>query len=96
MRILFIGTVIFSKNILEEILKSQNKIVGVIGKKKSKFNSDYCDLVKYSKNKKIDTIYSNNVNAIKVLQWVKKKNTGYNFLHWMESIVKRKNFKNST
>jgi len=79
MRILFIGTVIFSKNILEEILKSQNKIVGVIGKKKSKFNSDYCDLVKYSKNKKIDTIYSNNVNAIKVLQWVKKKKPNINF-----------------
>lgn len=32
MRILFIGTVLFPKNILDEILKSKNKIVGVIGK----------------------------------------------------------------
>ena len=53
MRILFIGTVIFSKNILDEIVKSKNKIVGVIGGTKTKFNSDYCDLVKYSKFKKI-------------------------------------------
>ena len=34
MRILFIGTVLFSKNILDEIIKSKNKIVGVTGKKK--------------------------------------------------------------
>ena len=53
MRILFIGTVIFSKKILDEIVKSKNKIVGVIGGTKTKFNSDYCDLVKYSKFKKI-------------------------------------------
>ena len=33
MRILFIGTVLFSKNILDEIIKSKNKIVGVTGKK---------------------------------------------------------------
>jgi len=90
MRILFIGTVIFSKNILEEILKSQNKIVGVIGKKKSKFNSDYCDLVKYSKNKKIDTIYSNNVNAIKVLQWVKKKKPDIIFCIGWNQLLKEK------
>ena len=36
MRILFIGTVIFSKNILDEIVKSKNKIVGVIGGEKKK------------------------------------------------------------
>ena len=38
------------KNILDEVIKSKNKIVGVIGKK-SKFNSDYYDLVKYSKKR---------------------------------------------
>jgi methionyl-tRNA formyltransferase len=73
MRILFIGTVIFSKNILDEIIKSKNKIVGVIGGKKTKFNSDYCDLVKYSKFKKIDSIYAENINSNKILKWVKKK-----------------------
>ena len=56
MKILFIGTVLFSKNILDELIKSKNEIVGVIGKRKSKFNSDYYDLVKYSKKKKIQNI----------------------------------------
>ena len=40
MKILFIGTVLFSKNILDEVIKSKNQIVSVIGKK-TKYNSDY-------------------------------------------------------
>ena len=35
MKILFIGTVLFSKNILDEVIKSKNQIVGVIGKKQN-------------------------------------------------------------
>ena len=34
MKILFIGSVEFSKKIFDEIIKSKNEIVGVIGKKK--------------------------------------------------------------
>ena len=82
MRILFIGTVLFSKNILDEILKSKNKIVGIIGKKKSKFNSDYFDMVKYSKIKRIDSIYSDNINSIKILQWVKKRKQSFPTIHF--------------
>ena len=51
MRILFIGTVLFSKSILDEIIKSKNEIVGVIGKKKTNFHSDYYDLVTFAKKK---------------------------------------------
>ena len=96
MRILFIGTVIFSKNILDEIVKSKNKIVGVIGGEKKKFNSDLCDLVKYSKLKKIDSIYAKNINSNKILKWVKKKEARHYFLRRMESIVEKTNFKYCT
>ena len=54
MRILFIGTVLFSKSILDEIIKSKNEIVGVIGKKKTNFHSDYYDLVTFAKKKKLN------------------------------------------
>ncbi len=37
MKILFIGTVLFSKNILDEIIRSKNEVVGVVGKKKIGF-----------------------------------------------------------
>ena len=49
MKILFIGTVLFSKNIFDEIRKSKNTLVGVIGKKNNKFNSDYFDITRYAK-----------------------------------------------
>ena len=73
MRILFIGTVLFSKNILDEAIKSKNKIVGVVGKKDSKFNSDYYDLVRYAKRKKMESIYTSNINSNKTIRWVKKR-----------------------
>jgi len=90
MRILFIGTVLFSKNILDEIIKSKNKIVGVIGKKKSKFNSDYYDLVKHSKTKRIDSIYSDNINSIKILRWVKKRKPDIIFCMGWSQLLKKK------
>ena len=73
MKILFIGTVLFSKNILDEIIRSKNEVVGVVGKKKSGFNSDYYDIVKYSKLKKIDSVYTNNINSSKIIKWIKRK-----------------------
>ena len=90
MRILFIGAVLFSKNILEEMIKSQAKIVGVIGKKKTKFNSDYYDLVKYSRSKKIDSIYSKDINADKISRWIKKKKPDIIFCIGWNQLLKKK------
>jgi len=90
MRILFIGTVLFSKNILDEIIKSQNEVIGVIGKKQSKFNSDYYDLVQYSKSKKIDSIYTNNINSLKILRWVKKRKPDIIFCIGWSQLLKKK------
>ena len=56
MKILFIGSVEFSKKMFDEIIKSKNEIVGVIGKKKNNFNSDYFDITRYSKGKGIPSI----------------------------------------
>ena len=90
MRILFIGTVLFSKNILDEIIKSQNEVIGVIGKKQFKFNSDYYDLVQYSKSKKIDSIYTNDINSLKILRWVKKKKPDIIFCIGWSQLLKKK------
>ncbi len=89
MKILFIGTVLFSKNILDEVIKSKNKIVGVIGKKKSKFNSDYYDLVKYSRKKRIDATYSDDINSNKILRWVKKRKPDIIFCIGWNQLLKK-------
>lgn len=44
MRILFIGNVLLSYNLLKVAIKNKTFILGVITKKKSKFNSNYADL----------------------------------------------------
>ena len=88
MKILFIGTVLFSKNILDEVIKSKNKIVGVIGKK-IKFNSDYYDLVKYSRKKRIDATYSDDINSNKILRWVKKRKPDIIFCIGWNQLLKK-------
>lgn len=73
MKILFIGTVLFSKNIFDEIRKSKNTIAGVIGKRNNKFNSDYFDITRYAKRFNINGIYTKDINSKKTISWVRKK-----------------------
>ena len=44
MRIIFIGSVLFSKSLLSHMLNKKYNIVGVQTKKNSNFNSDHYDL----------------------------------------------------
>jgi len=44
MKVLFVGTVAFSKRALEKLLDMKVEIVGAVTKKHSAFNSDFADL----------------------------------------------------
>ena len=52
MKILFIGSVYFSKSILNNLIKKKFNICGIISKKKSNFNSDFFNLSSIAKKKK--------------------------------------------
>ena len=41
MRVVFIGSVYFSKKMLEELIRLKVNIVGVCAKKDSRFNADF-------------------------------------------------------
>ena len=71
MRILFIGNVLFSYDLLKVALKNKANIIGVITTKKSKFNSDYVDLTSLCKKKKIDIHYTKKINSTESLKWIK-------------------------
>ena len=73
-RIVFVGSVYFSKAMLEILLKKKVNIVGVCTKKKSSFNSDFYNLGKISKKKRIRTLYTNNINSLNAYNWIKKRN----------------------
>ncbi len=88
MRILFIGSVKFSEIILKEIKKSKFiDLVGVCTKKKSPFNSDFCDLSKFAKKNKIPFFYTNDINSKKVSKWIIARNPEYIFcIGWSQLI----------
>ena len=90
MKILFIGTVLFSKNIFDEIRKSKNTLVGVIGKKNNKFNSDYFDITRYAKKLNVNGIYTNDINSKKTVNWIRKKKPDLIFCIGWNNLIKKK------
>lgn len=72
MKIIVIGSVIFSKSIIEYLMRRKIKINGIIGRKSSSFNSDYFDIVNYFKKKDIKSVYTNDINGKKIYSWITK------------------------
>lgn len=88
MKIIFIGTVEFSKQALIKTIHLGGNIVGVITKKESKFNTDFADLSSLCKEKDIDTHYATDVNSSVSLEWIKSKNPDIIFCFGWSSLIK--------
>ncbi len=89
MRVVFIGSVIFSSKMLTVIIKNKLDIVGIITKKKSTYNSDHFDLTKTIKKKKIPVLYAKNINEKKNIQWLKSKKPDLIFcIGWSQILSK--------
>ena len=74
MRILLIGTVKFSADLLEEIVGMGVDVVGVCTRSKSTFNADFFDLGKIAVKYGIPCWYTNDINSSTTLEWIKKAN----------------------
>ena len=53
MKIVIIGSVIFSKNLIDDVLKNKFDIKGIIGKKNNRFNSVDFDMLNILKKKEL-------------------------------------------
>ena len=86
MKIIFIGSVTFSKYLLEYMInKNLVEVIGVCTKKSSSFNSDFFDLSQICKKHEIDFRYCKKINEKKNIQWIKKKSPDYIFCFgWSE------------
>ncbi len=73
MKILFIGSVIFSKKILLSLIKKKYEICGIITKRKSSVNSDFYNLKQISIKYKIDCLITKNINDNSVINWIRNK-----------------------
>ena len=70
MRIVFIGSVLFSENALLKLLNLNANIVGIITKEKSSYNSDFIDLSYISKDRNIPFKYVNDINHPNNVKWI--------------------------
>ena len=74
MKIIFLGSVKFSKAVLESLIKSKKRyITGVIGGKKSNLNSDYADITLVAKSKNIPFFKTFNINNKKTFFWIRSQ-----------------------
>lgn len=74
MKILFIGCVQSSYILLKELINNGSEICGVVTKKKSQFNSDFCDLTPLSITNNIESFYSENSMENETIEFIKNKN----------------------
>ncbi|MBD01827.1 MAG: formyl transferase [Candidatus Marinimicrobia bacterium] len=73
MRIVFIGSVKFSKMALEKVHKLGGNIKGICTLKESSFNADFCDLTSFANSKNIPCKYTKDINSSDTLKWIKDK-----------------------
>ena len=74
MKILFIGKVKFSEEILKYILDQGIKISGIITDKKKGINSDHVNLVDNFKDLKVPLHLTSDINCRRTFSWVSKNN----------------------
>ena len=90
MKIFFIGTVEFSRRILEFLIEMNMDIVGVTTLEKSAYNSDYCDLKETCDAHKIPCNYVTDINTDESIQWIEKKTPDVIFCFgWSRLLSKR-------
>jgi len=71
-RIVFIGTVEFSKKILEKLMSLKSDIAAVLTRKTSDFNSDFCDLSPLCKVHGIPFRYIDDINSEDTVEYIRK------------------------
>ena len=89
MKILFIGTVEFSKIALQKLIELNAQVVAVCTKEKSEFNSDFADLRPLCEKNKIPFKYANDINSKDDCQWIKSLNPDIIFCFGWSNLLKK-------
>lgn len=89
MRIVFVGSVEFSKNALEKLINLKTNITGVITKERSSFNTDFVDLSQICKRNSIPYKYVKNINSLENIDWVKSLKPDVIFCFGWSQILKK-------
>lgn len=89
MRILYIGSVIFSAKALEKLILIKAEVVGVITKDKSAFNSDFSDLSSIAQENEIPFHYTSDINSSETVNWIKQLKPDVVFCFGWSNLIKK-------
>ncbi len=89
MKIIFIGTVEFSKKSLEKLIDIKAEIVGICTKEMSTFNSDFADLTPICKNNNIPYKLIDDINSKDNIDWIKNLEPDIIFCFGWSSLIKK-------
>jgi methionyl-tRNA formyltransferase len=88
MRIVFIGSVRFSAEAMQQLVEMSVDVVGVCTKQDSVFNADHVDLRSICEVNEIPWIYSDNINSAHTLSWIRKLKPDVIFCFGWSQIIK--------
>ena len=89
MKIVFVGTVEFSKRILQKLIELDALVVGVCTKENSKFNSDFANLRPLCEKNKIPFKLVDDINSMDNYNWIKSLNPDIIFCFGWSYILKK-------
>lgn len=89
MRIVYIGSVIFSAKALEKLISIKADVVGVVTKNESAFNSDFFDLSSIAQSNDIPFHYTSNINSSETISWIKELNPDVVFCFGWSNLIKK-------
>jgi methionyl-tRNA formyltransferase len=88
MKVIFIGTVKFSKRALQKLLELEVDVVGVVTKAKSDFNADFANLGEVCLERNIPCKQVRNINHPNNVAWIKTLSPDIIFCFGWSSLLK--------
>ena len=89
MRIIFIGSVFFSRIILEKLIDLNADVIGVITKSESELNNDFEDLEPIAKKNNIPCRYVHDINDPASIDWIKQLKPDIIFCFGWSNLIKK-------
>lgn len=91
LKIIFIGNVIMSLSFLNALNKEKKyiSIVGIISKKKNRYQSDFFDFENYARDRKIPYYKTSNINNKTTFKWIKKIDPNLIFCFGFSQLIGR-------
>ena len=88
MKILFIGSVDFSRHCLETVLEQEGEVVGIVTRHNDGLNADFADLGRVASKYQIPVHYTENINSAVTIDWVKSRKPDIVFCFGWSQLLK--------